>query len=71
MRQPTGSVAMDLAEEHRQHLIRWFYDCDADMHRGLGDLYISDARYMAEYDKLEPGFSQYVRDAIHANADRL
>ena len=63
-------VAMDLAEEHRQHLIRWFYDCGPDMHRGLGDLYISDPRYLAEYDKLEVGFSSYVRDAIHANADR-
>lgn len=63
-------AAMDLAEEHRQHLIRWFYDCGPDMHRGLGDLYISDPRYMAEYDKLEEGFSSYVRDAIHANADR-
>ncbi|GAA0632776.1 MerR family transcriptional regulator [Sporichthya brevicatena] len=66
-----GPVAMQLAEEHRQHLIRWFYDCGPDMHRGLGDLYISDPRYMAEYDKLAPGFSHYVRDAFHANADRL
>ncbi len=66
-----STAAMDLAEEHRQHLIRWFYDCGVDMHRGLGDLFISDERYLAEYDKLEPGFSHYVRDAIHANADRL
>ena len=65
-----SAVAMDLAEEHRAHLSRWFYDCGPEMHRGLGDLYTSDPRYMAEYDKLEPGFSQYVRDAIHANADR-
>jgi hypothetical protein len=25
---------------------------------------------MAEYDKIQPGFSQYVRQAILANADR-
>ncbi len=66
----TGTVAMDLAEQHRQHLARWFFDCDPAMHRGLGDLYVSDERYLAEYDKLQPGISQYVRDAIHANADR-
>jgi MerR family transcriptional regulator, thiopeptide resistance regulator len=65
-----GSVAMDLAEEHRQHLIRWFYECGYDMHRGLAELYISDPRYMASYDEIEPGFSQYVHDAITANADR-
>jgi predicted ATP-grasp superfamily ATP-dependent carboligase len=61
---------MDLAEAHRQHLVRWFYDCGYDMHRGLAELYISDPRYMASYDEIEPGFSQYVHDAIHANADR-
>jgi DNA-binding transcriptional MerR regulator len=65
-----GTVAMDLAEEHRQHLGRWFYDCGYDMHRGLAELYISDPRYMASYDEIEPGFSQYVHDAIVANADR-
>jgi DNA-binding transcriptional MerR regulator len=65
-----GSAAMDLAEEHRQHLTRWFYDCDYGMHRGLAELYVSDPRYMAAYDEIEPGFSQYVHDAILANADR-
>jgi len=66
----TGTVAMDLAEAHRQHLSRWFYDCRYDMHRGLAELYVSDPRYAAEYDKIEPGFSGYVHDAILANADR-
>lgn len=65
-----GPVAMDLAEAHRSHLSRWFYDCGYDMHCGLADLYISDPRYMASYDEIEPGFSQYVHDAIMANADR-
>jgi MerR family transcriptional regulator, thiopeptide resistance regulator len=65
-----GTVAMDLAEAHRQHISRWFYDCGYDMHRGLAELYVSDPRYMAEYDKIEPGFSGYVHDAMLANADR-
>jgi len=66
----TGTVAMDLAEEHRQHISRWFYDCGHDQHRGLAEMYISDPRYTAPYDEIEPGFSQYVHDAILANADR-
>ena len=65
-----GTVAMDLAEAHREHISRWFYDCSYDMHRGLAELYISDPRYIAEYDKIEPGFSGYVHDAMLANADR-
>lgn len=67
---PEGAVAMDLAEAHRGHLCRWFYDCGYGAHRGLAELYISDPRYMASYDEIEPGFSQYVHDAIVANAER-
>ena len=66
----TGAVAMDLAEAHRQHNNRWFYDCGYDMHRGLATLYTSDPRFMASYDEIAPGFSWYVHDAILANADR-
>jgi MerR family transcriptional regulator, thiopeptide resistance regulator len=40
------------------------------MHRGLAELYVSDPRYIASYDEIEPGFSQYVHDAIMANARR-
>ena len=66
---PAGIVAMDLAEAHRQHISRWFYDCGYDVHRGLAAMYISDPRYIASYD-IEPGFSHYVHNAIQANADR-
>jgi hypothetical protein len=37
---------------------------------GLAGPYTSDPRYTASYDEIEPGFSQYVHDAIMANADR-
>ncbi|MGH2858147.1 MAG: TipAS antibiotic-recognition domain-containing protein [Solirubrobacteraceae bacterium] len=40
------------------------------MHRSLGELYVADARYSEPYEKLAPGFSAYVRDAIAANAER-
>jgi hypothetical protein len=61
---------MELAENHRQHLSRWFYDCDYDQHRGIAALYVSDPQFTKPYDDIEPGFSQYVHDAITANADR-
>jgi DNA-binding transcriptional MerR regulator len=65
--------AMDAAELHRQQIDRRFYSCGPQLHRGLGDLYVSDPRYAATYDESldAPGLSVYVRDAIHANADRL
>ena len=62
--------AMDAAEAHRLQIDRWFYETSYDMHRGLGDTYIGDPRFTAHYEKVAPGLAQYVRDAIHANADR-
>jgi DNA-binding transcriptional MerR regulator len=65
-----GEHAMDLAERHRGHISRWFYDCTYDIHRGLGDVYVDDPRFTATYDALAPGLAGYLRQAIHANARR-
>jgi len=64
--------AMDAAEQHRRHVNRWFYDCPPAFHRNLGDMYVSDPRYVATYDESFglPGLAAYCREAIHANADR-
>jgi len=66
----TGTVAMDLAEEHRQHICRWFYECSHALHRSVSCLYVTDPRFTANFDKVEKGLAQYVYDAIGANADR-
>ena len=62
--------AMDAAEAHRQQITRWFYDCTYEIHRGLGDMYVQDPRFTATYEDQAAGLAAYVRDAIHANADR-
>lgn len=62
--------AMDAAEEHRQHITRWFYDCSYEIHRGLGSMYVEDDRFTRNYDTDTPGLAVYIRDAIHANAAR-
>lgn len=63
--------AMDAAEAARAHIDRWFYPVDAQFHRNLADMYVQDPRFAATYEQLRPGLAQYLRDAIHANADRL
>lgn len=65
-----GESAMDLAEQHRRHLVRWFYDCPPAMHRGLGRMYVEDERFTAYYENVAPGLAAYVSAAIEANADR-
>jgi DNA-binding transcriptional MerR regulator len=67
---PDAPAAMDAAEAHRQHIERWFYSCPPIMHRGLGQLYVNDARFTANIDKIRPGLSAYAEKAFAANADR-
>ena len=61
---------MDAAEAHRLNINERFYDCPPQFHRNLADMYVSDPRFTATYDEIRPGMAHYVRDAIHANADR-
>jgi MerR family transcriptional regulator, thiopeptide resistance regulator len=65
-----GPAAVDAAEAHRQHITRWFYDCPAEMHACISDMYVSDPRFTRTYEDIAPGLAQYVRDAVHANAER-
>jgi len=62
--------AMDVAEEHRQHITRWFYDCPPAMHAGLGRMYVEDERFTATYERTAAGLAQYVSTAVQANAVR-
>jgi DNA-binding transcriptional MerR regulator len=59
-----GGEARQLVERHRQHIDRWFYPCDQAMHARLAELYVSDARFAAHYDKRKPGLAQFFADAI-------
>ena len=61
--------AMDIAEAHRQHIGRWFYDCSPAFHRGLAEMYVADPRFTENLDKTAPGLATYMRDAMVANAD--
>jgi MerR family transcriptional regulator, thiopeptide resistance regulator len=65
-----SAEAMDVAEDHRQHITRWFYDCPPGMHAGLGRMYVEDERFAANYEQVAPGLAQYVSTAVQANAAR-
>lgn len=68
---PTAERARTIAERHRRHVSQWFYPCSPQMHRGLGELYVTDARFAANFERHATGLTAYVRDAIAANADAV
>lgn len=68
---PADSVAaMDAAEEGRQQICRWFYDCPRELHANIAEMYVADPRFTKTYEDVYEGLAQYVRDAVVANAAR-
>jgi len=64
----TSDAPRMLAEAHRRHISRWFYECSRERHRGLAEVFVSDPRFAKTYDDVAPGLSRYVHDAIVAAA---
>ncbi|MEM9453589.1 MAG: MerR family transcriptional regulator [Myxococcota bacterium] len=67
---PTDEAAMDLAEEHRLQIDRFFYSCSHQMHRNLGQMYMADSRFEQNLDKHGEGVAAFLSAAIEANGDR-
>ena len=63
-------MEIHVAEEARQQICRWFYDCPREMHAGIAEMYVADPRFTKSYEDIAPGLAQYVRDAVVANAAR-
>ncbi|MER0243634.1 MerR family transcriptional regulator [Streptomyces sp. HSW2009] len=66
-----GPPVLALAEEHRQHVGRWFAPCPPEMHRRIADDYLADARAFAlvvPVVEQRPGLAAYLHTAVHANA---
>lgn len=62
----TDARAVALAQKHREHIDRWFYPCSREIHVSLGEMYVSDARFAAHYERVREGLALYLRDAILA-----
>jgi DNA-binding transcriptional MerR regulator len=63
-------AAMDVAERHRLHITKWFYDCSKEIHAGLGQMYVADVRFKTNIDKAGEGLAEYMSAAVAANAAR-
>lgn len=64
---PTDPEALDVVEKLRLQIDEWFYPCSREMHASLGEMYVSDERFTAFYDAIEPGLAEYLRDGTLAN----
>lgn len=65
---PGDPEVQALIERHRLQIDQRFYPCSKEMHANLGDMYVADPRFAANYEKIQPGLARFVRDAIRIAA---
>lgn len=64
---PSDEAAMELAEEARLHIDRWYYPCSPGTHAALAELYTTDPRFTAAIDAYGPGLARFLAKAIEAS----
>ena len=63
-------AVLEVIEKMRLQIDNWFYPCSRQMHASLGEMYVSDSRFEATYEKIGKGMAQFMRDATAANLNR-
>ena len=63
---PASDQAAQVVERHRAHISEWYYDCSTEIHAGLGQMYVADARFTKNIDKHGEGLAAYMSEAIAA-----
>jgi len=63
---PDDPKAAAVVDAHRNHISKWFYECSAEVHAGLGEMYVTDERFKSNIDKDGDGLAAYMSAAIAA-----
>ena len=61
---PSGEEGREITALHRRWLTLTGTVYDAAKHRGIAQLYVTDERFTAYYDRAVPGCARFLRDAI-------
>jgi len=62
---PACEIAQKACDLHRQWLSVFYPNYSKEYHRGLGEMYVADERFRENYNKLAPGCTEFLRDAIN------
>ena len=62
---PAGEPAQAACDLHRQWLSVFHPAYNKQYHKGLGEMYVSDERFKATYEKIAPGCAEFFCDAIN------
>jgi DNA-binding transcriptional MerR regulator len=62
---PAGELAQKACDLHRQWLCVFYPKYSKEYHKGLGEMYVADERFKANYDRIAPGCAEFLLDAIN------
>jgi len=61
---PAGELAQTTCDLHRQWLCVFNPNYSREYHMGLADMYATDERFKAYYEKIKPGCAEFLREAV-------
>lgn len=63
---PDSDAGFEIAERHRKHVCRWFYDLSPEAHVTLAEMWETDDRFRTNIDKHGIGLTSWVASAVRA-----
>lgn len=61
---PAGDPEVQARAGWHYRWVATFWEPDAEAYRNLGQMYVDDERFRANYEKIDPGLAEYQRDAM-------
>lgn len=65
---PKSTEVQEVIKLHFDHLHK-FYEVSEARYRGLADMYVSDERFKAHYEKVKSGLAEFLNKGIHQFCD--
>ncbi|GMQ59170.1 MerR family transcriptional regulator [Vallitalea sediminicola] len=60
----SDSYVQQLIGQWKTHITTYYYDCNLEIFRGLGQLYVADERFTKNIDKTKKGLASYMKEAM-------
>ena len=51
--------------EYHAYINKYFYTCDVEFMRNLSNMWVEDARFAINYERIREGGAKFVREAVH------
>lgn len=61
---PDSPEVQELVQQWQNHITKNYYPCSKEILAGLGEMYVSDPRFIQNIDQHKGGLAQFMHDAI-------